>query len=92
MRTTTMSIPLTPAQYFNAFAKDVKASGGINCWISLEEGYWVANSPAGRLAQPSGEMGFANLPGLLSILAGVGIRTLRIEWEGLPAWRYPDAD
>lgn len=49
---------------------------------------WEARCREGALAKPDGETGFPNLPGLLSILAGLGIRRMDVEWDGLPAWRF----
>jgi hypothetical protein len=47
---------------------------------------WVAHCPAGVLAMPDGTFGCANLTALLSLLAGMGIRRIDVEWDGLPAW------
>jgi hypothetical protein len=46
---------------------------------------WQAQCPAGVLATHEGITSFDNLAMLLAILAGVGIRTIRVEWDGLPA-------
>ena len=37
------------------------------------------------LAKADGTTGYARLEGLLSILAGVGIRRIVVEWDGFPA-------
>ena len=37
------------------------------------------------LAKSDGTTGYARLEGLLSILAGVGIRRIVVEWDGFPA-------
>lgn len=49
---------------------------------------WEAHCKAGVLAMPTGQIGFQNLPDLLSILAGVGIRRIDVEWDGLPERRF----
>lgn len=53
--------------------------------IYYRQSLWEAHCKAGVLAMPSGEIGFQNLPDLLSVLAGVGIRRIDVEWDGLPA-------
>ncbi len=45
----------------------------------------VANGSV-ELAKPDQETGYSNLQGLLSVLAGVGIRKIAVEWDGLPAF------
>jgi hypothetical protein len=40
-----------------------------------------------ELVKPDQETGYSNLQGLLSVLAGVGIRKIAVEWDGLPAFK-----
>lgn len=58
--------------------------------VFSDELLWEARSGDVTLAKPDGVVGFGNLPGLLSVLAGVGIRACIIEWDGLPA--FPPKD
>lgn len=53
---------------------------------SDDDAAWQARSGDVVLAKPDGGIGFANLAGLLSVLASVGIRASAVEWDGLPAW------
>lgn len=78
---------LTPEEYVSSFA-----SAPDDSRIYHNDGLWEAHCPDGVLAKPDGSIGFANLPGLLSILAGVGIRRCDVEWDGLPAWHYEQAN
>lgn len=56
--------------------------------IVYNEGYWEARCQHAVLLKPDGDVGFINLSALLSILAGVGIRCSKIEWDGLPVFSY----
>lgn len=56
--------------------------------VVYNEGYWEARCQHAVLLKPDGDVGFINLSALLSILAGVGIRCSKIEWDGLPVFSY----
>lgn len=60
-------------------------------YICFSDYVWKVRCNAGVLVKPDGETGFPNLQGLLSILAGAGIRGLQIEWDGLPPWTWEHA-
>lgn len=47
-------------------------------------GEWSARASHGHLTKPDGSDSYSNLPELLADLASVGIRCIRIEWNGLP--------
>lgn len=79
---------LTPSEFCKSFAKAPSESRIVHAG----DGMWEARCPAGVLAKPDGETGFSNLPGLLSILAGVGIRRCDVEWDGIPAWYFDRAN
>lgn len=69
----------------NQFAEEASSN---DCAIVLVDGLWQARCTDGVLCKPDGDCDFSNLPGLMSILAGVGIRRCVIEWDGLPAWSF----
>jgi len=55
--------------------------GGDLAWharTETEDGMFV-------LAKPDGTTDYSRLEGLLSVLAGVGIRRIDVEWDGFPA-------
>lgn len=74
---------LTPEQFVSSFSAEPDEGR-----IYFRNYLWEAHCHEGVLVQPTGETGFVNLPGLLSILAGVGIRRMDVEWDGLPAWQF----
>lgn len=72
---------LTSKQFCNALASNYNAA----LIVHVGGGLWQARCSDGVLATPEGVTNFDNLTGLLAILAGVGIRAIRVEWDGLPA-------
>lgn len=74
---------LTAEQFQASFSADPDEAR-----IYFRDYQWEAHCTEGVLAMPNGQIGFPNLPGLLSILAGIGIRRMDVEWDGLPAWHF----
>ncbi|MGH8156575.1 MAG: hypothetical protein ACREPQ_00515 [Rhodanobacter sp.] len=74
---------LTPKQFVSSFSSQPDESR-----IYRRNYAWEAHCPEGILTKPNGESSFGNLEGLLSILAGVGIRRMDVEWDVLSAWKY----
>lgn len=74
---------LTPQQFVSSFSSEPDEGR-----IYFRNLLWEAHCRDGILVKPDGETGFGDLSGLLSILAGVGIRRMDVEWDGLPAWKY----
>ncbi|MES2877482.1 MAG: hypothetical protein V4713_03600 [Pseudomonadota bacterium] len=75
-----------PSGFVEAFSQ--RDSNGL-IWFA-DDLLWHArvDTPVGsvELAKPDQETGYPNLEGLLSVLAGVGIRKIEVEWDGLPAF------
>jgi DNA-binding response OmpR family regulator len=78
---TVMNRKLTPEQFAQAHYSDPGRTRIVHA-----EGLWEAHCVLGSLTQPDGEISFANLPGLMSILAGAGIHYCMVAWDGVPAW------
>lgn len=82
---------VNPADFVEAYGR--RDSDGL-VWLA-DDLMWHArvDAPGGsvELAKPDHETGYPNLEGLLSVLAGVGIRKIAVEWDwspdGLPAFK-----
>lgn len=59
-----------------------------HCQILRADYLWEARCLAGVLVSPDGKPGFSNLYGLMSVLAGGGIRSCHIEWHDLPVYHF----
>lgn len=73
----------------DAFATAFFASDGADqIWFGEDLAWHVrAETKDGMfvLAKPDGTTGYSRLEGLLSLLAGAGIRRINVEWDGFPA-------
>lgn len=75
-------IPLTLKEFLDVFFDAPTAECGI---FHVGSGHWCAKALHGQLTKPDGTDTYDSLPMLLADLASVGIRSIRIEWDGLPA-------
>ena len=75
-------VALTLNQFLDVFVDAPYTDSGV---YHVGGGHWCARALHGQLTKPDGIDTFDSLPDLLADLAAVGIRCIRIEWDGLPS-------
>lgn len=73
--------PLTLKQFLDVYVDAEATESGV---YHTGGGQWCARALHGQLTKPDGTDTYGHLPDLLADLASVGIRCIRIEWDGLP--------